>query len=391
MSINIFNYTNQKLSAENMRKLNNFSSANYGGVVSKEAKSPFTIRNNLVSWNTPFNVVGGGLEINIDSKPTNLREPQNGELVCLLVNLEDVDSANITTDVLNSDALTKITTATSNIIVGDSYVNYSIVDTIQVSDESNDISFEPPNPKFNGWYEEDTSGDYVVLRPTEDEEVDSTKTYYYQIVGTSVKFDLSYAGTNHQFNYCGTTLWLGDRNIFVIPLYGRTSSGELIQIVSVSNYEDFNKLLSTGNYNKLKTECEEKFVWSEGGKEPVGLDGHAKGDIGKLNIAENVVSNNVGGRVIIDKPSITNIDDSNNPATLLALNEDGDVVCTSDDYVIPVNHGGTGSSERSKELKNNIGIYYNRFMNESDTEPKAGCFPTGYQAKEGDLFFRIIG
>ena len=68
MSTNLFNYTNQKLSADELRQINSFNSYNYAGIVGSSASSPFEYSGNFVTLKaTEFNPVvflGGGLLLN---------------------------------------------------------------------------------------------------------------------------------------------------------------------------------------------------------------------------------------------------------------------------------------------------------------------------------------
>lgn len=392
MAINIFNYTNQKLSADNLRKLNNFSSNNYGGIITLDNKSPIHIDGKNIMWDIPFNMVCGGLTLSITDIPTQLQE---NELLMLSVDLSDVNLANVTSDVLNNKCSifkTLLTTFT----IDEDYSTLSKINAIQ--------SPTSVIPYQLGWYEE-VEGNFV---QTEDSEYDENKVYYDRVIGSTFSFNYNYNGTMFNFKYDGNTLWTS-KTSFIIPLVINVG-GQCKQLVACRNMSDFSGLLSASNYARLKAFIENSFVWTEGGKKLVDEKSgkpHSKGDIGLLNITENKISNNGrsyirtinedgeveykttsnNGAVIIDNPSLSNVEIYKGDLVsigysndeLLVLEANGNVSKTSSSFTLPIGRGGTGASNK-QNAKKNLGFNY------GTANPKT----SNIAGQEGDVYFWIV-
>ena len=71
MSTNLFNYTNQKLNAEQFRVINGFNSFNFAGIIGEESPFSINLENNIVqliaSESNPVTFLGGGLILTQDS------------------------------------------------------------------------------------------------------------------------------------------------------------------------------------------------------------------------------------------------------------------------------------------------------------------------------------
>lgn len=368
MSVELFNYTNQKLNAERLRELESFNSASFGGIIAES--SPFSIDGSQVTLSENTSILGGGVLLNNNASVTHTFM-NSSELWCMKVNLDNSD-ANIVTEI--NDNIEFITIGCDYISRNASYTYYSPV--ISAEDEHLDIYYEYILGEDEQHYYELTS----------DPTVDSSKQYYVKVEANSIRFkaNISTFGSRN-FTYFGNTLWL-NANTFIIPLYAKIDD-DLVQTVIVKGLNDFRELLSLDAYSQLKAYCDGTFVWSSGGGELVTApDGttHKKGDVGVLNISGDKISHQSGSFVQVDKLIISNLAYADNDEdTKLTINPSGQIGI-SNNYIQPVEHGGTGSSNKLN-AKRNLGIYYgtNNKYSPKDYNPISN-------PSEGDIFLWII-
>ena len=374
MATKLFNYTNQRLNANKLREVQAFNSSNFGGIVSNT--SPFIVNGNDVTLVSPVTFLGGGVLLNqLENVSSTI---SNNNLWCLTVTL-DSSVANITTDELidssnPSKPISKIqfnNYTCSNLSKGPTFTYFS------------PIEHPTGAPNTSGYYvykyNESTeptviTDGYIVSTDTS---VNPSTDYYYKIEASKIKFTIPGETTN-TYNYIGNTLWLNE-NTFIIPLYANIG-GELVQAVVLRDLSDLEGLLSLSAYADLKKYLEENFVWSIGGQEPIG--NHKKGDIGYLNITNDLISNtNNSSTVKISKLAIEDlIDTSNDNDTKLLVGVDG-TISAKRDYIQPISHGGTGASDRG-EAKRLLGIYYG-------TKSPTSSFPIS-NPQTRDIYFKII-
>lgn len=382
MATKLFNFTNQRLNAEKLREVQAFNSSDFGGIISRDLVSPFSISDNTVildaSENSPVTFLGGGLILN-QTEQASCSFINNKTLWYLEVELNS-NVANITTDelIVSEDPPTKSinfkSTLCDSLTIDKTYTYFTPVFEAQGS------------PKNNQYYEYST--DTYIL--SEDESVDSTKTYYLKIEASRLLFTASYLSTS-TFSYFGNTIWISP-TVFIIPLFAYVDD-DIVQAVTIRDIGNFESLISMESFAKLKTYADGTFVWSIGGMEPImAPDGtsHRKGDIGKLNITDDTIYNiehaddstpNYNTPVKIQNLTINSISNENNNAyTKLIVDKEGNI-STSLDYIESVYHGGTGANNRS-EAKTNLGIFY------GDKNPKTSS-PTNIP-QEGDIYLWII-
>ena len=365
MATKLFNYINQRLNANKLREVQAFNSSNFGGIISNI--SPFIVNGNDVTLVSPTTFLGGGVLLNQLENVTSTIP--NNHIWCLTVTL-DSSVANITTDELidssnPSEPTSKIqfkNYACSNLSKGQTFTYFSPIENPTGA------------PNASGYYVYNNNS-YTVSGDTS---VNPSTDYYYKIEASKIKFTISGENTN-TYNYIGNTLWLND-NTFIIPLYANIG-GNLVRAVVIRDLSDLEGLLSLSAYADLKKYLRENFVWSIGGKERIGS--HRKGDIGLLNITNNIVSRNDSdtGVVRISRLAIDNLkDDNNDTHTKLCISDTG-IISVKRDYIQPISHGGTSATERG-EAKRQLGIFYG-------TKSPTSSFPIS-SPKIRDIYFKII-
>lgn len=370
---NLFNYTSQRLSAEELRQMNSFNSYNYAGVVAKE--NPFTIEDNTMkadaSEENPIVFLGGGLLITYTT-PISVSLRIRERFAYLKVVLDEE------TGTITNDEYSKITleyTSCSYLKAGNQYTIFTVVDVLE------------GDPSSNHLYEY-ADGTYT---ETTDEEIEEGKTYYAKYESQNFSFGKSAdLGATKIFNYNGNTIWL-DNNTFIIPLGVRTADNELYQVVCVRDLKDLSGFLSLEAYAKLKAYCDGTFVWTEGGEDEVTApDGttHMKGDVGELNITGNVIRNRINEEnpVEIERLAVGNFKEATSRDRIVA--DENGKLSLQKNYKVPVADGGTyieNSWDESKprcSAKRNLGIWYG-------TQDPSNVYPFN-PAVEGDIYLKII-
>ena len=375
MSTNLFNYTNQKLNAEQFRVINGFNSFNYAGVLGE--KSPFVKNGNtyrlVATEYEPVTFIGGGLVLT-QTSDLEIYMTSAKQIACLYIEL-DPSKTDITTDAYDV-SIKKY--SLSYFKASQPYTVYTVVE-----EASGDPSLQNFYVYDNGTYTPVTASTIV-----------PEFTYYIKYEASTFSFQCSDLGDT-VFHYNGNTLWLND-NTFIIPLIARWENDEFYEIVRCKSLKDLSTFLSLDTYNALKAYCEGTFVWSVGGQDEVTApDGtvHKKGDIGGLNITGATIRNNknIGSPeqpVYTEPVNIPNIkitelagdklEDQNRPAHLVYISEDG-TVTKWNNYRIPIAHGGTDATTKL-EAKTNLGIRYG-----TDNPGKVVTNPA-----EGDIYLKII-
>ena len=373
MSTRVYNFTNQRLVADKLREVEAFNSYNFGGVISKDFSSPFSISGNAVTLSAseanPVTFFGGGVLLNQVTEEVGVL-PSNNTLWYLEVTLDPSASSIISDELIDivtqeSKVLFK-TTSCSELNADDTYTYYTPV--LEASG----------NPSVNQYYEYD-DGTYTL---SIDDVVESGKQYYSKIEATRILFKAPSISTS-TFSYFGNTLWVNDRT-FIIPLFVRLNNS-YIQTVVVRDLSNVEGLMSMDAYSRLKSYVDGTFVWSSGGEEQViAPDGtvHKKGDIGNLNITADTISNNINSNPVkVQNLTLNNLASADNDIhTKLVVDSSGNISAKRD-YVQSVEHGGTGATNRN-ESKRNLGIYY------GTTNPIDGSPVLSPQ--EGDIYLWII-
>lgn len=390
MAINVYNTKQQALNAEKLAELFSFSTNDFGGLVSSDLPIAFSKdANNKWMWSwvgeegDTFKFIGGGIDIDYIKEPNEVgRTLENNYFYALHVTVPDpsasittdkysVNNAIITqfscTDIIQSDIYLPVIIPTGNPKY-DGYYEY-VLQYIEVQNPEG-------NPSEQGWYEYDElNDDYIVSQDTQvdlektyyineyiyirsnDEEVDNEKVYYTKAPECIVvlkNVDVNGTGTYRDIEYYGNTCWVSN-NSFIIPICGWNTSYETpIVLVFNRNKTGYESFLTARTYYHILKQLEDIFVFRAGGP--------TKGDIGQLNITNNIISNKDESNVSIDSPKLLNIDNSvvnEISRNILLTDDDGNVMKSSPQYIIPVQHGGTSSNNRSQARKN-LGIYYGK-------------------------------
>lgn len=332
---NVYNIENSKLSSEELTKILEFCSDDFGGIIAESkdgsAINPITISGTTWTWTynstmssaTSFACGGYNFSIPSDSGSDSHDCPEN-RLWYIKGNIDNIKN------------------------------NISIV-----SDETSFIQL--------------TYADGVTITAedvTKDDEVIGQK---YSITINDVTY-----------TYYGNSLWENnDRtsNTFIMPIVANIGGTvtELVWYRDKSTLEDF---LSASAYAKLKKYLEENFVWHEDGSTVVGT--HKKGDIGTLNVTNDTISSTSDTDKISIAPknmyfsglSSESHTESNYHPIIIDDNTKQVYNATS----LAVAGGGTGATNKA-DAKQNLGIYY------GTGEPGTG---NSAFAEIGDIYFKIL-
>lgn len=383
MAINLFNYTNQKLNAEQFRIINGFNSFNFAGIIGET--SPFSESSNLITLNAsesnPVTFLGGGLILTVDSN-LSIDMATAKRLAYLRVSLSE--DGTILSDEYSGVSLQYMSLSYYNF--SNPYTIYSVVEEASGS------------PAANNYYEYNNATGAYTLSVAES--VDESVTYYIKYESSTFTFSSSeYVGT--VFHYNGNTLWL-DNNTFIIPLVMRGDSQDIYEVIQVKSLKDLSSLLSLENYNALKAYCEGTFVWTVGGQEEVvAPDGtkHKKGDIAGLNITGTTIMNRTNNGTS-DQPlynlpvSIPNIritelagivDSEELPTQKLFLDSFGQLK-VKPNYKVPLKDGGVYNPSSWDENNPYLSAKQNLHIRYGVGDPSSS-----YNAPiEGDIYLKII-
>ena len=372
MSTNLYNYTNQKFKADELRLINSFNSYNYAGIVAKS--SPLVRNGNKIllqaSDVVPVVFLGGGLLIKQTSN-LELDLSIDHNLVYMKIILDN-DYGSIITD--EYDGISIESTGCNYVSFDAPFTLYTLVDKAE------------GNPVNNHYYEYIYNEDRYVL--SSDTTVVPSKVYYIRYDSNNFSFRSSTFG-NAIYKYNGNTIWI-DSKTFIIPLAIRDGSNYR-EVVCVKDLKDLSEFLSLDAYARLKNYCEGTFVWSVGGEEEVvAPDGtiHKKGDIGSLNITGNLIKNKNSDEapVEISRLALSNLKNSTDKDRLIVDSEGK--LDVQKDYKVPVQDGGTylesnwDINKPRYSAKKNLGIWYGK----NDPTNQYPFNP----AVEGDIYLKII-
>lgn len=365
-NINLFNYENQKLSADELRHMNSFNSYNFAGIVGKE--SPFNIPSegylvDIKDEAYPVIIMGGGLLFTITEKWETIRLSSRQKLAYIKVVLDEAYGS-ITTS--NYEGVSLEISNCSYVSFDNAYTIYSVVTELE----------DDADPSILHYYEYIVEGDGGKYILSSDTEIDTSKVYYNKYEYSGFTFKLEGLGTA-TYRYNGNTIWVND-NTFIIPLLLRDND-TIKEVFTLKDLKDVEGFMSLEAYSKLKAYCEGTFVWSIGGEEEVvAPDGtkHKKGDIGNLNISGDTIKNtkNENSPVKITNLNITSLSDGTSNDRLFIDNGN---LSIEKDYIIPIEHGGTNAMNK-QNAKINLGITYGETL------------PDPHTAQEGDIFLKII-
>lgn len=411
MAFHVYNTKQQALNAQKLAELFSFISNDFAGLVSTE-QTPIIFGENSWSWNISLaptiNFIGGGINVDFD-----FPEDSNVYTFTGTNNLYGIDI------VVPSD---------SSSISTDIY-NFARIDSVHCEDIKIEnlytvISNPSGSPSINGYYEyveniETHTGEYIL---SEDTQVDTSKVYYYEIENSlftieGVEFHSLSDGVSvlnsQSFSYYGNTIWI-DKSAgrFFIPICGKDKNDNLISLIFNRDKVGYESFLSARTYYSLLKELSNKFVFRAGGK--------TLGDIGQLNVTDNNITNRNGGTINIESAYLNNIPVISDSAMeerfennteidrytgLLMVGSDitdtnnnvakeGRIQRISDNYKIPIRHGGTSSSDKDSARKK-LDIFYDSRTPVSGATSKSDEYTYNPKKVNGDpdygaLWFKII-
>ena len=389
MAIRIYNTKQQGLNANKLSKILSFTDNNFSGLISEcknasgEIVDSITINsNNTWQWNsilenTVISFLSGGVLIDYDV-PISSNSQIGSE--------EDRYPKEFANKNCMWGMLVHINDSNTNLL---SHLTPQIIqvqcETIELIDQYFEILEPYGNPSLQSYYEK-----VLVLNPNSensdsyaksvDEVVDPSKTYYYKLESSTYRIknpQITDVPTSTVWKYYGNTLWVKEGDSFFIPFVCKDDKNNISSMVFNRDGKSYESFLCLRTYYQLLKGFNDKFVWRKGGE--------TLGDVGNLNITENTISNKKGGRVVIDKLSLSNLN-SGNLSRLLTLSADNQIEVTSN-YVMPISYGGT-QANNTQTAKTNLGFYYGTSDPNVVTPKKqdgSSVIPI-----PGDVYFQII-
>ena len=328
MAIRIYNTKQQGLNANKLSKILSFTDNNFSGLISEcknasgEIVDSITINsNNTWQWNsilenTVISFLSGGVLIDYDV-PISSNSQIGSE--------EDRYPKEFANKNCMWGMLVHINDSNTNLL---SHLTPQIIqvqcETIELIDQYFEILEPYGNPSLQSYYEK-----VLVLNPNSensdpyaksaDEVVDPSKTYYYKLESSTYEIknpNIPEVPTSTVWKYYGNTLWIKEGDSFFIPFVCKDDKNNISSMVFNRDGKSYESFLCMRTYYQLLKGFNDKFVWRKGGE--------TLGDIGDLNITHNIMSNKKGGRVIIDKLSLSNLN-SVNLSRLLTLSSDNQI------------------------------------------------------------------
>lgn len=394
MAIRVYNTKYQSLNAEKVAELFNFANNDFCGLVSS-IEAPFVYDTGNTSWTWSSDLgnvikfVGGGINIDYDREDGKSYDLSGAptEFPCAVWGLDitvpDEINSNITTNNYSDLA------------------NFSKIycKEIQLDNLYSVVNNPTGSPADWGYYEY-SEGSFI---PSPDTEVQSGKQYYFMLEKEVIRINNikeDSFNTNTQmlsFEYYGNTLWVSSGRFF-IPFCGLDQDGHFISMIFNRDKTGYESFLSARTYYHLLKELGDTFVFRVGGP--------TKGDVGNLNITDNLIANiKTTNGVNIKQPVLSSVvadsqsDDTSldNMDNLVLLgkskdtNEDGSinengsrtVYRSKTNYKIPIRHGGT-SADIQSEARKNLGFTY------GTNEPSG--IPTNRNGESdiGAVYFKIL-
>lgn len=374
MAIYVYNTKQQALNSKKIAELISFTSNDFGGLISNIEEPIIFSEDDDPKWywnalmqNTVAQFIGGGVDVEYDV-------PQQGyegypKSFSPGINMWGLD---VTVPSADSTIKTNNYTAASIVQVSCSSIE---IDNLYVV-----INYPSGSPVENGYFEYDSSTEKYSA--STDTNVEPGKEYYYEIANEAFKVTGAQF-SNHDpipFEYYGNTVWV-DENRFFIPFCFIDSNRMPHSMIFNRDKTGYESFLSARTYYHLLNEIGNHFVFRIGG--PV------KGDIGDLNITDNILKNKVNENngVVIKRP-ILDIDTATDPDDLnhvLLRNEiSGKIYKTDSAYIIPIRHGGTSASS-VEVARTNLGFNYG--INDPSGEPTK--VDTG-AVDEGAVYFKLL-
>ena len=377
MAIYVYNTKQQALTSKKIAELFSFTSNDFAGLISN-SEQPIVFSENTWYWNpelqnTLAKFMGGGVDIEYDIPVSP--SPQGADEIYpksftpggyYMWGLDigvPADDSTIQTN--NYTAAKIVEVACSNIEIKNLYIV---------------VNYPSGNPEENGYYEYDPSTETYIL--SSDTEVDLSKEYYYEIADETFQVTNAAFSNNDpiSFEYYGNTVWITN-NRFFIPFCFIDENGNTYSMLFNRDKTGYESFLSARTYYHLLNELGNQFVFRIGGPE--------KGDIGDLNITNNVIKNKVDEdtgieikKPIFDIYQATDPDDLNH--ILLRNETSGKIYKTDPAYIIPIKHGGT--SANSVEIaRTNLGFNYGA----TDPSGIPTKIDTG-EVDEGAVYFKLL-
>lgn len=398
MTIRVYNTKQQSLNAEKVAELFSFSSNDFGGLISSiENPIVFDNTNNVKSWNwseqiqgTEARFLAGGINIAYDV-PSNQYPDEND------VYPKEFDTAysGYPCCVWGLDV---VVPSNDSSIVTDNYTKAKLkpiyCKTIDVDNIYIVIDNPSGDPSSKEYYEyDDQTGTYIL---SNDDTVVEGKIYYYVIEDQVFKINNiipnsfnEYSPEDFKFDfnieYYGNTPWVKNDRFF-IPFCGMDQDGNLISMIFNRDRAGYESFLSARTYWYLLNELSNKFVFRVGGPQ--------KGDIGSLNVTDDLISNkSSGGHVKLQSPSVTNVSPVYSSDYMFAVlyntegtnNVSAHVGITPPDYTIPVMRGGT-QADNTATARRNLGFLY------GTSEPSGNPQILGMAGSiaQGSIYFKIL-
>ena len=364
MAIYVYNTKQQALNSKKIAELFSFTSNDFAGLISN-LQFPIVAGENSWSWapsliNTQAALMGGGVDIAYDVDDTVYAFNYECSIWGLEIGVPD-PNANIATNTYGKAVITEIPCTS----IGRDNLYFI-------------INFPSGNPSEKAYYEFTENG-YVL---SEDTEVQEGKVYYFMLENEVFKVSGATFAELEQaksFDYYGNTVWITSERFF-IPFCG-IYNGEIIPMLFNRDKSGYESFLTARTYYNLLMELGNQFVWRVGGP--------TLGDVGDLNITDNYITNkeNAEDGVKVDRPTITNTTATTNlplADKLLYVDENGKIYRSNDNYIVTINHGGTGGN-REDMARKGLGFTYG--TEDPSAEPKKRVDGT---TDIGAVYFKLL-
>ena len=336
MAIYVYNTKQQALNSKKIAELFSFTSNDFAGLISN-LQFPIVAGENSWSWapsliNTQAALMGGGVDIAYDVDDTVYAFNYECSIWGLEIGVPD-PNANIATNTYGKAVITEIPCTS----IGRDNLYFII---------------------------------------------NLGKVYYFMLENEVFKVSGATFAELEQaksFDYYGNTVWITSERFF-IPFCG-IYNGEIIPMLFNRDKSGYESFLTARTYYNLLMELGNQFVWRVGGP--------TLGDVGDLNITDNYITNkeNAEDGVKVDRPTITNTTATTNlplADKLLYVDENGKIYRSNDNYIVTINHGGTGGN-REDMARKGLGFTYG--TEDPSAEPKKRVDGT---TDIGAVYFKLL-